>query len=210
MSGKNNPWEEISLQAYESHMSLDSVFQLQAMNQMMKEQFGAYPVSSVMILGVAGGNGLEHIDRGRFRRVYGVDINRAYLDACRGRYPGLEGVLELICTDLTQGADALPQAELVVANLFLEYVGYGCFQQAVRRTGARYVSCIIQVNGDESFVSDSPYLHAFDRLEEVLHPIEETALVRVMDETGFQPGTRAERTLPNGKRLVRLDFSAIK
>lgn len=57
----SNPWEEIDLNDYESHMSLASVYQLQAMNQMMKEQFYAYNVESMMILGVAGGNGLEHI-----------------------------------------------------------------------------------------------------------------------------------------------------
>ena len=44
-----NPWEEISLSDYENHMKLDSVMQLQNMNQMMKGQFNAYPVSSVMI-----------------------------------------------------------------------------------------------------------------------------------------------------------------
>ena len=31
-----NPWEEISLDDYESHMSLDSVYQLQTMNAIMK------------------------------------------------------------------------------------------------------------------------------------------------------------------------------
>lgn len=41
-----NPWEEILLDDYESHMQLDSVMQLQAMNKMMKGQLGAYPVSS--------------------------------------------------------------------------------------------------------------------------------------------------------------------
>lgn len=56
-----NPWEEISLSDYENHMRSDSVMQLQAMNEMMKAQFYDYPVSDMMILGVAGGNGLEHI-----------------------------------------------------------------------------------------------------------------------------------------------------
>lgn len=55
----HNPWEEISLSDYENHMKLDSVMQLQAMNERMKEQFDTYPVSSVMILGIAGGNGLN-------------------------------------------------------------------------------------------------------------------------------------------------------
>ena len=32
-----NPWNEIKLDDYENHMSLDSVNQLQTMNAMMKE-----------------------------------------------------------------------------------------------------------------------------------------------------------------------------
>ncbi len=50
-----NPWEEISLSDYENHMKLDSVMQLQAMNEMMKGQFNAYSVTNIMILGIAGG-----------------------------------------------------------------------------------------------------------------------------------------------------------
>lgn len=58
----SHPWKEIALRDYENHMRLENVYQLQTMNEMMKEQFCAYPAQSVMILGVAGGNGLEHID----------------------------------------------------------------------------------------------------------------------------------------------------
>lgn len=32
-----NPWEEIDLNDYENHMSLGSIYQLQTMNQMMRE-----------------------------------------------------------------------------------------------------------------------------------------------------------------------------
>jgi hypothetical protein len=35
----SNPWEKIDLNVYESHMSLESVYQLQVLNEMMKEQF---------------------------------------------------------------------------------------------------------------------------------------------------------------------------
>lgn len=65
-----NPWEEISLTDYENHMKLDSVMQLQAMSKMMKDQFDIYPISTVMILGIAGGNGLEHISKEKFKKVY--------------------------------------------------------------------------------------------------------------------------------------------
>ncbi len=40
-----NPWEEIKLEDYEKHMSLDSVRQLQAMNKIMHEQFKAHGLS---------------------------------------------------------------------------------------------------------------------------------------------------------------------
>lgn len=203
----SNPWEEIDLEDYESHMRLDSVFQLQTMNQMMNEQFYTYPVRSVMILGVAGGNGLEHINKQRIDKVYGVDINERYLEACQARYPELQGVLEPIHADLTESAEALPHAELLVANLFIEYIGYECFQNAVTRVKPRYVSCVIQVDTDVSFVSDSPYIHTFDRLEEVHQPIEEAALSGAMSEIGYKKEARAERPLPNGKKLVRIDFS---
>lgn len=97
-----HPWEAVSLNDYEGHMKLDSVMQLQALNEMMKDQLEAYPASRVMILGVAGGNGLAHVRRERFKKVYGVDINAAYLEETARRYPQLEGVLECLCADLTE------------------------------------------------------------------------------------------------------------
>ena len=65
-----NPWEEISLADYEAHMALDSVRQLQTLRRMMGEQLEAAPAGTVMILGVAGGNGLDLIGPDRFRRVW--------------------------------------------------------------------------------------------------------------------------------------------
>ena len=70
-----NPWEDIRLNDYEEHMSLDSVRQLQAMNAIMKEQFAAYDVHTAMVLGIAGGNWLEHVDPEKYRTVYDIDIN---------------------------------------------------------------------------------------------------------------------------------------
>lgn len=49
-----NPWREIRLSDYESHMRLDSVQQLQTMNKMMRRQFSLCSADTVMILGVTG------------------------------------------------------------------------------------------------------------------------------------------------------------
>lgn len=203
----DNPWEDISLSDYEEHMSLGSVMQLQTMNTLMKEQFGAYPVKTAMVLGVAGGNGLEHIDRAKFAKVYGVDINENYLRTVSERYAHMSDVLECLHIDLINEADKLPRTELVIANLLIEYIGYPAFQKAITKISPEYVSCVIQINTDEnSWVSDSPYLHAFDRLDEVHHQMEENALTEAMAEIGYSRIYTSSDALPNGKALVRLDY----
>lgn len=203
----SNPWEEIDLKAYEKHMSLENVFQLQALNQIMKDQFYSYPVQSIMILGVAGGNGLEHIDKNIIHKVYGVDINKDYLDMCVNRHSELQGIFETIHTDLTRETNELPYADLIIANLVIEYIGYEHFQKTIKRISPKYVSAVIQINTDTAFVSDSPYIHVFDRLEEVHHQIEETALVKAMEQIGYRKTTQIDEELPNGKKLIRTDFA---
>ena len=203
----NNPWEDIRLDDYENHMKLDSVMQLQTMNSMMKDQFEAYPVTTAMVLGVAGGNGLEHVRRDKYQTVYGVDINKDYLKVVADRFSDLSGVLKCLKIDLINEAEKLPHAELLIANLLIEYIGYDALKAAVQKAAPSYVSCVIQINTDEAQrVSDSPYLHSFDRLDEVHHQMEETALASAMADIGYLFLSESREDLPNGKALVRLDF----
>ncbi len=147
-----NPWEEISLADYESHMKLDSVQQLQTMNAIMRGQFAELPTKTAMVLGVAGGNGLEHVDKGKYRKVYGVDVNREYLAECKTRHGSLGDILECIPADLLAEDTVLPHAELLIANLLVEYIGYGCFQRVIRQVSPEFVSCVIQANPTDGFV----------------------------------------------------------
>lgn len=202
----HNPWEQIPLEAYEAHMGLDSVRQLQTLNEVMRGQLATPGVATVMILGVAGGNGLEHVPPG-VRRVYGVDVNAMYLEEAARRHPQLEGVLECVQADLREDVDNLPRADLVVANLLVEYVGCARFQQAIRRIGPRLVTSVIQVDMPNGWVSDSPYRHTFDGLSSVHAAVQEKDLVASMREAGYHELAAAEHPLPNGKSLLRLDFA---
>ena len=201
-----NPWEEIPLSDYENHMQLNSVMQLQAMNEMMKGQFDAYSISSVAILGIAGGNGLEHIQKSKLKKVYGIDVNADYLKEVVRRYPDLNGILECRCINLIDSAEKLPKADMVVANLLIEYIGYKCFQKAVKQVNPKYVSCIIQINTGENWVSYSPYIHVFDCLERVHHHMDAYELENAMCEIGFHAIKTLEHLLPDGKKLVQIDF----
>ncbi len=201
-----HPWIEISLSDYENHMQLASVMQLQTLNKIMKGQIDAYSASKVMILGIAGGNGLEHISRDRFKKVYGVDVNPLYLETVRSRYAWLREVLECLCIDLLNEADQLPKADLVIANLVIEYIGCPCFQKALRYVEPEYVSCVIQINAENNWVSDSPYVHVFDILEHTHYQIEEQALRSAMLEIGYHAVKTLEYALPDGKRLMQIEF----
>lgn len=159
-----------------------------------------------MILGIAGGNGLEHIKKDRFDKIYGIDINSFYLQTVVQRYSELNSLLECLCIDLLNETDKLPKVDMVIANLLIEYIGYDCFQKAIVQTSPKYVSCIIQINMEDSWVSDSPYLHAFDGLEQVHHQMEEQSLQKAMFKIDYHTIKTLERILPNGKKLVQIDF----
>ena len=201
-----NPWKDVALADYENHMKLDSVMQLQAMNEMMKNQFDSYPISNVMILGIAGGNGLEHIQKNKFKKIYGIDVNPDYLKEVVHRYPELDGLLECLCIDLINEADKLPKSDMVIANLLIEYIGYECFQKTIQHICPKYVSCIIQINTEDNWVSDSPYLHMFDELEQVHHQIEVQTLEKTMLKIDYHTIKTLEHMLPNGKKLMQIDF----
>ena len=202
-----NPWESISLEVYEEHMSLENVRQLQTLNSVMKAQLGDYDADTAMILGVAGGNGLEHVDCKKYRKVYGVDINGEYLSEVSKRYPQLSGVLECVQLDLIKDSSRLPASKLIIADLLVEYIGLEVFKKVVLHVSPEFVSTVIQINTDETeWASDSPYLHAFDRLDEVHHQMETKALTEAMADIGYVRLLEKTYPLPNGKALVRLDF----
>lgn len=203
----NNPWEEIKLDDYENHMKLDSVKQLETLNYIMKEQFETYSVKTAMVFGVAGGNGLEHVSSDKYNKVFGVDINQDYLDVVSERYKNLSQVLECLKIDLINESEKLPEAQLVIANLLIEYIGYEVFKKAILRANPEYVSCVIQINKDvNNWVSDSPYLHAFDRLDEVHCQMNEDKLDETMHEIGYGKLVSKTYDLPNGKAFIKIDY----
>ena len=204
---KKNPWEEISLETYEKHMSMDSVKQLQEMNRIMKDQLDVYPAETVMILGIAGGNGLEHIKKDKYKTVYGVDINESYLQKTKNRYLNLSDILQCLHLDIVSETDKLPHSDLLIANLLVEYIGYDAFVRAIKKINPEYISCVIQINTDEKmWVSDSPYIHAFDSLDKIHHQMEAETVNRKMKSTGYELILQDTKDLPNGKALIRLDY----
>ncbi|MCR5272604.1 MAG: class I SAM-dependent methyltransferase [Lachnospiraceae bacterium] len=191
-------------------MSMDSVNQLQTLDFIMKEQFEAFSVDTAMVLGIAGGNGLRHVHSGKYKKIYGIDINETYLSAVSERYKALSGILECKKIDLTGNIDELPKTDFVIANLLVEYIGYDAFKKVVEKVQPRYVSCVIQINTDDkNWVSDSPYIHVFDRLDEVHTQMEEDVLTDAMKSVGYAKIDKKTFDIPGGKALVKIDYTKL-
>lgn len=204
----HNPWEQIDLNIYETHMSSESVFQSQTLSSITKEQLNDYVHSKVAILGVAGGNGLEHIDTVNTQKVYGIDVNRQYLDACKTRYPQLNNILEFICCDLNNTDTLLPDSDILICNLIIEYLGENKFVELIRnnKDNLNIVSCVIQRNNKNGFVSNSNLASAFDPILSIHHDIETEKLLNEFSKIGFNCIKKRSYPLPNGKEFIRMDF----
>ena len=196
---ETNPWADIALKDYESHMSSDNVFQLQTLNQIMAEQ-SLCRKNAIAILGVAGGNGLEHFREADV--IYAIDINEEYLMQCRMRFSYFGDKLKLICQDLNYAN--LPKCQLLICNLIIEYIGIEMFVSLLKRTDFEVVSCVIQKNKDNHFVSISQSANKLDSLSDYHKDIDEKGLV---NSVGLPVVLKKIYKLPNGKEFIRLDFA---
>lgn len=199
-----NAWQDLPLEVYEAHMAHEGVQQAQALNALMARQLADHPCRSVAILGVAGGNGVEHAQALPFETIYGVDINADYLAACRARFALLGDRLVLLQRDLTR--DPLPPAQLVIANLLIEYTGVDAFLKRVAQAKPEAVSCVIQHNGAQGFVSASPHAQAFAAIEKLHKDVPVGALTDGMEGIGYALTHLSSHPLPSGKLLLRADF----
>lgn len=207
-AGYVNPWETIDLHIYEEHMRDEKVLQLQTLNDIMRSQINKH-YKRIGILGIAGGNGLEHIDKNCIDTVFGIDVNKEYLEKCRKRYLELGDKLQLLCIDLSEDKVKLPQADLLICNIIIEYLGITQFANIVRqnRSQLEKISCIIQRNSGECFVSVTQNKEQLDTLESVHHDIDEKALTKSLMDLGFICTQKKLYPLPTSKKFIQLDFS---
>jgi threonine dehydrogenase-like Zn-dependent dehydrogenase len=195
-----NPWLSVPLDDYEAHMSAAGIGQLDALAGLFDVALRSRRPASVAVLGIAGGNGLALIDSRITTRVVGVDVNPAYLDAVRRRYPGMPG-LEPHCADLAREALALPPVQLVHAALVFEHAGTGlCLENAlslVAPGGA--LSVVLQLPGEGVQEVGPSAFAAMQALKPHLSLIDPEWLVETLAARGFELPHQCRRPLPGGK-----------
>jgi len=117
-----NPWLDIPLSDYESHMALAQVAQAQLLADILDSVLKTRRPMSLAVIGCAGGNGFDRIDSSVTTRVVAVDINPRYVDELRRRHEDFIPGLETLAGDIQDPGVRFDPVELVYAALLLEYV----------------------------------------------------------------------------------------
>ncbi|HEY6990015.1 MAG TPA: class I SAM-dependent methyltransferase [Bryobacteraceae bacterium] len=198
----SNPWLAIPLEDYEGHMRSPGVEQLAILADLFKRVLSSYRPESVAVLGVAGGNGLEQIDRTVTKRIVGVDINQRYLDEVRRRFGALAG-LELHCCDLAERKPKLAPVALVHAALIFEHVGLDtALENALSLVATSgWLSVVLQLpSEEEQGVAPTRYA-SMQMLKQDFALIGTRELQRRLRPRGFELVQQQIRSLPAGKAV---------
>ena len=196
----SNPWLAIPLADYEGHMKSAEVQQLDALADLFVKALAYCRPASVAILGVAGGNGLEHIDRSVTRRILGLDINPHYLEATRQRHAD-HRQLELYCVDLAERRVDLEPVQMVHAALVFEHAGVNlCLENAVSMVAADGVlSAVLQLPSESnSGVGASPF-SSMQSLQSDFSLIDPAWLQEILAQHGFGLVHQTRRSVAAGK-----------
>jgi len=202
-----NPWLEIPLSDYESHMALRTIGQAEMLASQFSDALLQFMPESVAVIGCAGGNGFDRIPA-TVKRVVGVDINPSYVAAASARYLGHIPGLELHAVDIQSGPSPLAPVDLIYAALVFEFVSLPAALgnlSRVCRPGGRLVSVLQQPSAHVHAVSPSPYpsLQALVPLMRLLPPPE---LAACAASCGFALESEETLVLASGKEFVRQVF----
>jgi len=205
----SDPWLSIPLADYEGHMGADNVQQLSALSALFKRALDVCLPDSVAILGIAGGNGLEHANPATVKRVVGFDINPEYLDEVRRRFITHPN-LELHCVDLSRDELHVAPVALVHAALFFEHAGLGRALDNARSLVARggKLSIVLQLpEGEHQNVTPTSY-PSMRTLAGSFSLVDVSRLRALLENRGFRLLNEELRPLATGKTLWLGIFSS--
>lgn len=205
-----NIWNEIPLEDYELHMQHNTVGQLQLLNKLTKNYLEMLKPETAIFLGIAGGNGLEHINNTITKKVIGIDINKEYLSTTQKRYAEKIPALHLLQLNLLKENTTLFKADFIWAALIVEYAGIDSILKFsynnLKTNGHLIVS--IQVNNLAQTISETG-IESVKKTGKIFKTVNADELNKKAAGLGFLQVYHEENMLPNGKSIKTYLFQKI-
>jgi threonine dehydrogenase-like Zn-dependent dehydrogenase len=198
----SNPWLNIPLADYEGHMRSDEVQQLDALSELFAAALERCQPTSVAVLGVGGGNGLDRIDSRVTKRVVGLDLNPRYLDETRKRHGGTCN-LSLHCVDLAEERVELEPVHLVHAALVFEHAGIDrCLETAISLVDSGGTLCaVLQLPSQADREIGPSNFSSILTLQGNFALVDPIGLQSTLAQVGFRMVHEVLRPVSAGKRL---------
>ena len=189
-------------------MSSPDVDQYGVLNRLLRDALAAVRPRTLLVLGCAAGNGLEHVDSGVTSRVVAVDINRRYLEKLAGRFPDPGFDLQVQCADLENCQWPPAMFDLVHAALVFEYVDWPTVlspvASALRPAGV--LSVVLQRPSPGKPAVTPTSFASLRSLEFDLRFVDPDALAARAASHGLSPESQRTQLLPSGKAFEVLRF----
>jgi trans-aconitate methyltransferase len=203
-----NPWLDIPLADYEAHMASSEVAQAQMIADLLAQLLRTHRPRSLSVIGCAGGNGFERVDRLQTTRVVGVDINPAYLAEARRRFDGAFAALELCCADVGTDELAFAPVDLIFAALIFEHVDARvALPRLIARLAAGGLLAVLLQLPAVGVPPVTPTSHtSLAALAQVMRLVDPEAIVETARSAGLAPAGSQRIDLPTGKSFQLLRF----
>ncbi len=208
---KTNAWNRIPLEDYEQHMQHENVAQAQLLNNLTNKYLQKHNPESALFLGISGGNGLEHIDINTTKTVYGIDVNKSYLEETKKRFGEKIKQLVLVNADISNSNESFLRADFVWAALIFEYIdiqkGFEFIANNIGES-AKLIITIQSNNGNQS-VSQTG-VESIKLVKETFKIVDKDNLQVNALTIGFDLIGSEENILPNGKSFLTYEFGRDK
>lgn len=196
-----NPWLDIPLADYEAHMALPEVAQAELLAATLQWAVEHFRPRSLLVPGVAGGNGLDRVDPTIVERLVALDIQPDFLEQCTRRHGPRFARYEAVLHDLDQGPPRITPVEAIVAGLVLEYVDIQAFcgrLPGLLVPGGTFTVLLQRPAAHLPEVTPSPYT-CLAGLARGFRFVDPEVLDALLVAAGFRRITAESLLLPSGK-----------
>ena len=203
-----NPWLNVDLNDYESHMATPRVGQSVLIADEFKRAIESSRPQSIGLIGCAGGNGLDVLVGEDIAHVVCVDINSSYLARLSDRYKDKIRGLETVYGEVELFSYRQP-LDLIFGGLIFEYTRLEEALTALSsslRSGGMLVALVQVKSIGTATVSSSPYAKALAEVGAAFNYIDPDCMSRVAAARGLNELTRRVETLASGKFFTIIDY----
>jgi SAM-dependent methyltransferase len=182
-------------------MALPEVDQAKVISNLMASALTEYTPMSLTVIGCTTGNGFEHINTTRTRRVVGIDINPDYLKILKTRFGGRIPHLELLKADITAPDFWIDPVSMVFAALVFEYVDVLCALRSIFRcliTGGIFLAVLQEPSTESAPVTATRY-KSLELLSPIMNLVSPMEFSNMCGRVGFQEISTDTISLKKGK-----------